>query len=163
MRKRTIVFVALGALAAGAVIAATMLAPKFTVTIPKYVERGELVEVEQGWTADQRLTFHHTAQGTKLVPYAWFKVLEQPCFSLTGCEEFRNPRYLSRFGFLESKPDPKLNPDGLPVGFSRQDNFQDPVLGKTYPALGLTCAACHTGERSCFYRRIVGDGLEPVA
>jgi phosphoribosyl-AMP cyclohydrolase len=23
--------------------------------------------------------------------------------------------------------------------------------------------ACHTGERSCFYRRISGDGLEPVA
>ena len=23
--------------------------------------------------------------------------------------------------------------------------------------------ACHTGARSCFYRRIVGDGLEPVA
>ncbi|MDB5682247.1 MAG: phosphoribosyl-AMP cyclohydrolase [Sphingomonas bacterium] len=22
--------------------------------------------------------------------------------------------------------------------------------------------ACHTGERSCFYRRISGDGLEPV-
>jgi phosphoribosyl-AMP cyclohydrolase len=23
--------------------------------------------------------------------------------------------------------------------------------------------ACHTGERSCFYRRLVGDGLERVA
>ena len=23
--------------------------------------------------------------------------------------------------------------------------------------------ACHTGARSCFYRRIAGDGLEPVA
>ncbi|MBS0477838.1 MAG: phosphoribosyl-AMP cyclohydrolase [Proteobacteria bacterium] len=23
--------------------------------------------------------------------------------------------------------------------------------------------ACHTGARSCFYRRISGDGLEPVA
>jgi phosphoribosyl-AMP cyclohydrolase len=23
--------------------------------------------------------------------------------------------------------------------------------------------ACHTGERSCFYRRVMKDGLEPVA
>jgi phosphoribosyl-AMP cyclohydrolase len=23
--------------------------------------------------------------------------------------------------------------------------------------------ACHTGARSCFYRRVAGDGLEPVA
>ena len=23
--------------------------------------------------------------------------------------------------------------------------------------------ACHTGERSCFYRRVTGNGLEPVA
>src|SRR5258707_10235893 len=114
-----------------------------TVVVPEYRQPGELVELNQGWTNAQRLQFHHTSQGTKLVPYAWFKVLEQPCFSLIGCEEFRNPHYLSRFGFLASEPDPKSNPDGLPVGFAYQEDFHDPILQKTYPALGLTCAACH--------------------
>ncbi|GAA3266981.1 hypothetical protein GCM10020258_36690 [Sphingomonas yabuuchiae] len=34
-------------------------------------------------------------------------------------------------------------------------------------AIWLICdpagPACHTGARSCFYRRIEGDGLAPVA
>ena len=146
MLKRPIVTVSVVVLLAIGGYAVKKLMPTLTVTVPEYREPGELVELNQGWSDAQRLQFHHTPQGTKLVPYAWFKVLEQPCFSLTGCEEFRNPRYLSRFGFLASKPDPKANPDGLPVGFSYQANFYDPILQKTYPALGLTCAACHTGE-----------------
>ncbi len=147
MRKILIVLLSIAAVVAIAVfVAIRWLGPSYTVVVPKYVESGELVQVEQGWTDAQRLTFHHTAQGTKLIPYAWFKVLEQPCFSLTGCEAFREPNYISRFGFLQSKADPKLNPDGLPVGFSRQEDFFDPIIGKSYPALGLTCAACHTGE-----------------
>lgn len=72
--------------------------------------------------------------------------LEQPCLSLTPCEPFASPQYLARFGFLVGKPDPQLNPDGLPVGFARQLDFHDPVGPNSIPALGLTCAACHTGE-----------------
>lgn len=146
MLKRPIVIISVIVLIAIAVYAVKKVTPTFTVMVPEYREPGELVQVNQGWTDAQRLQFHHIPQGTRLVPYAWFKVLEQPCFSLTGCEEFRNLRYLSRFGFLASKPDPKLNPDGLPVGFSYQEDFYDPVIQKSYPALGLTCAACHTGE-----------------
>jgi len=130
----------------GVIYAVYKLKPTFTVTIPDYREPGELVQASQGWTDAQRLQFHHTAQGTKLVPYAWFKVLEQPCFSLSACEEFKDPHYLSRFGFLSSQRDPKMNPDGLPVGFSYQEDFHDPITNKSYAALGLTCAACHTGE-----------------
>jgi hypothetical protein len=120
--------------------------PALTVDIPDYQQPGEVVQVNQGWTESQRLSFHHTSQGTRLVPYAWFMALEQPCFSLTGCEPFADPHYLARFGFLASKPDPELNPDGLPVGFAFQKDFYDPTTQQTIPALGLTCAACHTGE-----------------
>jgi hypothetical protein len=146
MLKRPIVIISAIVLIAIAGYTIGKLLPTFTVAIPEYREPGELVQVNQGWTDAQRLQYHHTPQGTRLVPYNWFKVLEQPCFSLFGCEEFRNPRYLSRFGFLASKPDPKLNPDGLPVGFSYQEDFYDPISQKSYPALGLTCASCHTGE-----------------
>ena len=120
---------------------------QFRVDVPEYRKPPEqLVLAEQGWTDDQRLHFHHTSQGTRLVPYAWFMALEQPCLSLFGCDLFADKTYLARFGFLASAADPKLNPDGLPVGFARQEDFFDPETKTTYAVMGLTCAACHTGE-----------------
>lgn len=129
------------------VIGGAVLYPKLKqlrVDTPAYQVPGELVLVNQGWSPVQRQQFHHTAQGTRLVPYAWFRALEQPCF--LGCEAFGKQEYLGRFGFLAGDADPVLNPDGLPVGLARTEAFHDPVSGKTYPVLGLTCAACHTGE-----------------
>jgi hypothetical protein len=121
--------------------------PQFHVEIPEYQAPPEqFSHADQGWTDDQRLHFHHTPQGTRLVPYTWFMALEQPCLSLFACGLLSDKTYLARFGFLSSQADPKLNPDGLPVGFARQDNFHDPESNTTYPVIGLTCAACHTGE-----------------
>jgi hypothetical protein len=120
---------------------------RFRVEVPQYQKPPEqLLHAEQGWTDDQRFRFHHTPQGTRLVPYDWFMALEQPCFSLFGCELFAVKTYLARFGFLPSQAESKLNPDGLPIGFARQEDFHDPDSGKTYPVVGLNCAACHTGE-----------------
>jgi mono/diheme cytochrome c family protein len=132
-------------LVAGAILVAPAL-KKFRVTVPEYRKPGQVVSVPQGWNEEQRYRFHHTAQGTRLLPYRWFMALEQPCFSLFGCNLFSDNAYLGRFGFLESKPDAALNPDGLPVGFAYQSDFHDPVTKTTYPVVGLTCAACHTGE-----------------
>jgi hypothetical protein len=72
--------------------------------------------------------------------------LEQPCLSLFRCAMFADKTYLARFGFLSSQADSKLNPDGLPIGFARQEDFYDPESKQSYPVVGLTCAACHTGE-----------------
>lgn len=144
-RKKVVLTVVGIVLLAGAIFAAPAL-KKFRVDVPQYRKSGQLVSLEQGWTDEQRYRFHHTAQGTRLLPYRWFMALEQPCFSLFGCKSFSDITYLGRFGFLESKPDGKLNPDGLPVGFAYQEDFPDPVTKKTYPVVGLTCAACHTGE-----------------
>jgi hypothetical protein len=120
---------------------------QLTVVVPAYQPPPEqLVHLDQGWSPDQQFQFHHTTQGTRLVPYDWFMALEQPCFSLFGCELFADKTYLARFGFLTSKTDPKINPDGLPVGFAKQADFRDPDDGTTYPVVGLTCAACHSGE-----------------
>jgi RoxA-like, cytochrome c-like len=121
--------------------------PQFRVEVPEYQDPPvEFIRADQGWTDDQRLHFHHTSQGTRLVPYDWFMALEQPCLSPFGCDLFTDKTYLARFGFLSSKTDPKLNPDGLPVGFARQEDFYDPDTKATYAVVGLTCAACHTGE-----------------
>jgi mono/diheme cytochrome c family protein len=145
MRKKIVV----ASLVVVLILIAVFLTPalrKFQVDVPEYQQPGELVRLQQGWTEAQWLEFHHTPQGTRLIPYGWFMALEQPCFSLFGCELFADEKYLGRFGFLRSRKDPKLNPDGLPVGFARQEDFYDPINKATYPVVGLTCAACHTGE-----------------
>src|SRR5271166_712667 len=146
MRTKFAVGMCLLLIFAAAGFAYITMSPKYNVTVPEYQEPGAVVMLDQTWTDAQRLAFHHTSQGTRLVPYAWFKALEQPCFSLFGCQAFSNPAYLGRFGFIASKVDSTWNPDGLPIGFAVQKDFNDPITGKVYPAVGLTCAACHTGE-----------------
>jgi processive rubber oxygenase RoxA-like protein len=117
------------------------------VVVPAYQPPPEqTVHLDQGWSPEQQFQFHHTAQGTRLVPYDWFMALEQPCFSPFACELFADKTYLGRFGFLTSQAAPTINPDGLPIGFARLEDFHDPDTRTAYPVVGLTCAACHTGE-----------------
>jgi hypothetical protein len=147
VKKRKLIIVGVAAvvlIVAGAVV--VPLLRQVRVVVPAYQPPREVVYLQQGWTADERQRFYHTPQGTRLLPYEWFMALEQPCLKLTACEPFAAKTYLGRFGFLEGRPDPTLNPDGLPVGFARQEKFYDPMTGQTYAVAGLTCAACHTGE-----------------
>src|SRR4030088_3574330 len=74
---------------------------------------------DQHWSADQRVWFYHTAQGTELVPYNWFLALEQPKIKVLGrVPKFADTEYLARFGFLPDAAGSQ-NPDGLPVGFAK--------------------------------------------
>jgi|CZKJ01.1.fsa_nt_gi mono/diheme cytochrome c family protein len=102
---------------------------------------------KQNWSPEQRAGFYHTAQGTELLPYKWFLALEQPKVKLFGTvPKFSDTAYLARFGFLPDAASPQ-NPDGLPVGFAK-DTVVDPTskTGETVEVVGLTCAACHTGQ-----------------
>jgi len=100
---------------------------------------------KQNWSPDQRAWFYHTAQGTVLLPYKWFLALEQPEVKLFATvPKFADAAYLARFGFLPDAASPQ-NPNGLPVGFAK-DTVVDPTSGQTVEVLGLTCAACHTGQ-----------------
>ncbi len=146
MRIKVVLLVVVIALIGAGIYVQKNVLPKVTVTIPAYRPAGQIVQLDQGWSDAQRLQFHHTSQGAKLVPYDWFLNIEQPCFKLTACGKISDPEYLNRFGFLPSKKDDRLNPGNLPVGFSYDKNFHDPMTGRNYAALGLTCAACHTGE-----------------
>jgi uncharacterized protein (DUF2235 family) len=97
----------------------------------------------QHWTEDQRTRFYHMPQGNELIPYAWFLALEQP--GIAKDPLFRDDSYLEGFGFIPDGAS-NQNPDALPVGFTRDADFVDPSTGQKRVALGLTCAACHTGE-----------------
>lgn len=92
--------------------------------------------LDQGWSDADRRFFYHTTQGTRLIPWAWFQALEQP----HRAAPFTASDYVERYRFLPD-PDPRGNPDRLPVGFAKD---VDPETRETY--LGFTCATCHTGQ-----------------
>lgn len=97
----------------------------------------------QGWSNADRDTFYTTSQGSRMMPAAWFKALRR----LDVDEPFAADQ-LQRYGYLRNdSPD---NADGLPVGF---------VIDRTATPsqLGMTCAACHTGQLE--YRK---DGVAHV-
>ena len=87
--------------------------------------------VAQGWTDADRDTFYGTTgQGSHLIPFVWFKALQR----LDVDQPFAADQ-LERFGYLRN--DSPSNTNSLPVGF---------VVEKASGQLGMTCAACHTGQ-----------------
>ncbi len=94
---------------------------------------GTLTYAAQGWSTGDRETFYATSQGSHLMPYSWFKALRR-----TDVDEPFAADKLLRYGYLTHDVSP-ANPEGLPVGFV----VDGPVASGQ---LGLTCAACHTGQ-----------------
>ncbi|MER0216167.1 MAG: ribonuclease E [Nitrosomonas sp.] len=90
--------------------------------------------LDQGWSAADSLWFYTATQGSNLLPYSFFLVLEQSSSSAL----FRANENIDRYGYLPQRQT-SSNPDGLPAGMVR-DEYQ----GKAY--MGFTCAACHTTQ-----------------
>src|SRR5882762_4963641 len=144
-RPSVITTLASAALVAIIVVAVGLFTIMHSLEVPE-IERPETVKwLEQNWTADQRNQFYHLAQGSELLPYSWFLALEQPRFTIMGAPLFKETSYLEGFGFIPDAANGE-NPEGLPVGFARDGRFVDPYTGQKNVVLGLTCAACHTGE-----------------
>ena len=111
---------------------------------------GPIVVLDQGWSHEDSVWYDHAPQGGVIMPTAWFLAVEQPAVKLGAAPLFSEPAYLERFGFLPTLATPEdmakgTNPHGLPVGFATQV-VTDPLTGASFDALGLTCAACHTGQ-----------------
>jgi hypothetical protein len=102
---------------------------------------GEVV-VPQNWNCRDRQEFRFTDQGSQIIPYVWFLHLEQA----GSTAKFAAPVNMNRFRYLPQKPT-KMNPDGLPIGFTRGNARDSQANGKiSWDWLGITCAACHTGQ-----------------
>lgn len=95
----------------------------------------DVINLEQGWSRETQDQAWFISFGSRLLPYAWFLNLEQA----DSEDLFRDDAYLTGFGFLAQQPTSN-NADGLPVGFSRDHDDGAQAW------LGLTCAACHTGQ-----------------
>jgi hypothetical protein len=92
------------------------------------------IYLDQGWSANDSLWYYNTTQGSALIPYDFFLALEQ----VDSSERFLTPQLIDKYRYLPQKPT-FFNPDGLPVGFVKES-----YKGQDY--VGLTCAACHTGQ-----------------
>ena len=89
-----------------------------------------LTYLAQGWTTADRNAFYTTGQGSHLIPFVWFKALQR----LDVDQPFAADQ-LERYGYLRN--DSLGNTNRLPVGF---------VVDTASGQLGMTCAACHTGQ-----------------
>lgn len=105
------------------------------------------VFLDQGWSEATRAAFYQTTQGSRMLPYSWFLHLEQADTK----HPFRRASNMRRMGFLVDEAT-DANPDRLPVGFARDVN------ATTGDQIGLTCAACHTGELEFAGTRVRIDG-----
>jgi hypothetical protein len=92
-----------------------------------------VVYSDQGWSAADRDAFYTTSQGSRMMPYIWFKALRR-----ADSNELFAADQLQRYGYLPNRRS-KSNPEGLPIGFVIDGNA---ATGE----LGMTCAACHTAQ-----------------
>jgi mono/diheme cytochrome c family protein len=107
-----------------------------TVTQDVFGDQFNTVEYlpSQNWQPADSLWFYSVTQGSNMMPYDFFMVLEKK----GAPEPFRSNENMNRYRYLPQKAT-SSNPDALPVGF-----VKDTYKGNDY--IGLTCAACHTGQ-----------------
>ena len=126
----------------------------------------DLVFLEQGWSNELRELFYFTPQGSRIMPYTWFRALETP----NGAGLFSDVRFLERYGLLAPEPGSSFELAGLPIGFAVDPGDDgddestlalspDPAgLSTSGRHVGLTCAACHTATVTVEGRPIRIDG-----
>jgi hypothetical protein len=99
------------------------------------------IYLNQAWSQDDREWYWHSSQGSAVIAYAIYLNLEVA----DGQELFRSDANSVRYGLV---PDPANanNPDALPIGISKA-TVTTPIKG--WPVgdyVGVTCAACHSGQ-----------------
>lgn len=116
---------------------------KIVEATPKYQKVDKTHYLNQ-WGVGSRQNFYHISQGTRIMPYDWFVSLEQPTSIFFEQPLLSDPKYLGRIGFILDTSG--KSPDDLPIGFAKDDRFVDSNTGQKMTVIGLTCAACHTGD-----------------
>ena len=107
-----------------------------------------ILRLQQGWDDAQEQIFYHTPQGTVILPASWLAALQSP-----DGKPFMDPDHMQRLGFIADHRS-TTNPYAWPIGFAINP-AKDTGGVET---VGLTCAACHTGEISYRGRTLRVDG-----
>jgi mono/diheme cytochrome c family protein len=138
----------LPALAAATAVLVACNTPQKIIADGEAVPGGNgTVNLEQGWSRDVQERAWFSSFGSRLLPTAWLKVLEQA----DNQDPFMADAHLDALGFLVQSSTAQ-NPNGFPIGFTHEADAQ----GRDWTGLG--CAACHTGELRYHNQRIRLDG-----
>jgi hypothetical protein len=124
---------------------------------------GSLHVPNQGWSPARREKFYQTSQGNPVVPLSWFLSLERQPQGfpprLGEVDLFSSPQVQARYGLLpDTSP---YNQYQLPVGLVPDILSGEVVnlLGQGQKVwMGMSCAACHTGQIQYQGRAIRIDG-----
>ena len=115
----------------------------------------KVIYLNQGWSQADRDTYYWIPQGTVMMSFDIFQNLE-----LAGSQElFRSDANSRRYGLIPSSPDAGGNPDGLPIGITKQVTTDGRWKGVE---AGINCAACHNSELHYKGKRIRIDGDSAV-
>ena len=106
-------------------------------------------QLDQNWSSRDRTRWYEASQGSRLLPLAWFKALEQP----DSQAPLLSDDNVRRWGYL---PYTASHKERLPVGFA-VDRTPASRLSATAlvwksgqrpdePWVGMNCSACHTAE-----------------
>jgi hypothetical protein len=110
-----------------------------------------VIYLDQTWSQADRETYYQIPQGAQIISYDIFLNLE----IAGGQELFRSDTNSERYGLITQAPNPRTNPDGLPIGLTKTVVTEGRFKGET---VGITCAACHTGQLHYQGKRIRVDG-----
>ena len=143
-----------------------MLALALSAAICAPASADEVVAIDQGWSTRQKVEWYTLTQGSRLLPLAWFRALEQPGSNRLFLER----AYIESFRYL---PHASEGAGRLPVGFTI-DAQDDSDLGITQLRwrkdqsnreawMGLNCSACHTSEITYKGKRMRIDGGATLA
>ena len=132
-------------------LAAPTLIPLACNTAEAQQNTGDVVYLDQAWSQADREMFYQISQGARLISYDIFLNLEVA----DSQELFRSDANSERYGLIPQAPNPRTNPDGLPVGLTKTVFTEGRWKGET---VGITCALCHTGELTYKGKHIRIDG-----
>ena len=110
-----------------------------------------VIFLDQAWSQADREMFYQIPQGSSIASYDIYMNLE-----VAGSQElFRSDANSERFGLIPQAANPRTNPDGFPIGMTKNVVTEGRWKGES---VGPNCAACHVSQLTYKGKKIRIDG-----
>jgi hypothetical protein len=110
-----------------------------------------VIYLDQGWSQADRELYYQIPQGSVIASYDIFTNME-----VAGSQElFRSDANSARLGLILQAANPRTNPDGFPIGVTKNVVTEGRWKGVT---VGPTCSICHTAQLMYKGKQIRIDG-----
>lgn len=118
---------------------------------PPVNQPSKVAYLNQAWSDQDRADYYWGSQGSALISYDIYLALQLP----NSSELFNSALNADRMGLLVDEDAAINNPDQLPIGVAKTVVSSGQYKGAY---MGLTCAACHTGQLQYQGQQIRVDG-----